>query len=357
MKTTISSTPASTTALTAPRAFGTRAHSTVSPPRSDTAENLGDVGELGYRARRDEGRELDPLQAGRDQAVDQPYLVPGRDELRLRLQSVPRADFGDFDCNGSGHGPAPWKIVRRPTQSHDRPGRASRTPATAQRALAIAVKGARPRSRPPGGTLAALLQRAPAPDGCPLYLCLVTRRGDEPGRPCGVCSRTGRPVRSIVECNRGGSFGEALRVHGVRRGRCRRRCRGRWRRTGRVGWPAVRPVVDPFSGGQARPCRSRTSCPCRTGKRPVSAVAESMLWRAVVMPVVGAGVADVACRIHRLSGCGRPGTRPGLPARSGPSFRARRRGCFGRAEHLIGPSVRPGRRNPHRKGPGERHRE
>ena len=64
----------------------------------ELAGQLVGVGELRDPARRDEARDLDALEPGGDQRLDQAQLAHGADRGRLVLQPVARADLVDRDA-------------------------------------------------------------------------------------------------------------------------------------------------------------------------------------------------------------------------------------------------------------------
>ena len=61
----------------------------------DAAEHLDAVGQLRDDVGPDEARDLDPLEAGPAQGVDQPDLVRGRDRLGFVLEAVAGPDLPD----------------------------------------------------------------------------------------------------------------------------------------------------------------------------------------------------------------------------------------------------------------------
>jgi hypothetical protein len=71
--------------------------------RADGVEHLLGVRELGDHVRAHEARDLEALEAGAGELVDQPHLLVGGDRLRLVLEAVAGADLADAHARGS-HG-------------------------------------------------------------------------------------------------------------------------------------------------------------------------------------------------------------------------------------------------------------
>ena len=70
----------------------------------DRRQHLARVGELRDDVGAHEARDLDAPQPGAREPVDQRDLVGGRDDLRLVLQAVARADLADRDASCRQHG-------------------------------------------------------------------------------------------------------------------------------------------------------------------------------------------------------------------------------------------------------------
>ena len=71
-------------------------------PPFDANEHLGSIPQLRDGTRRDERGDLEMPHAGIDQLIDRRDLGCGRDELRLHLQAIARADFSDRYSLGLG---------------------------------------------------------------------------------------------------------------------------------------------------------------------------------------------------------------------------------------------------------------
>ena len=66
----------------------------------DAGEHVGRVGQLRDDVRPHEARDLQPLEAGRCEQLDQPHLIVGRHHLGLVLEPVPGPDLADVDVHG-----------------------------------------------------------------------------------------------------------------------------------------------------------------------------------------------------------------------------------------------------------------
>ena len=101
----------------------------------DLRHHLIGVGQLRNRLGMDDGGDLDILQTGPDQGVDDFNLLFGRDELLLVLEAVPRPHIDDGHFFRKIHGKYPFLIILRYRMFHvrDKHPRSDRTAAGSQR--------------------------------------------------------------------------------------------------------------------------------------------------------------------------------------------------------------------------------